>query len=293
MRGKIVKGIAGFYYVHTEEAGIFECKAKGIFRNQKIKPLVGDDVELEGMDPEKKLATISEILPRKNELLRPAVANVDQAVLLFAAAAPTPNYQLLDRFLILMQLQAVPVILCFNKKDLISKEEQDRIEDGYRGSGYEIRFLSAMEQDGTAELSEVLRGKTTVLAGPSGVGKSTLTNSLQSNVRMETGAISEKIQRGKHTTRHSEFIWVGEGTYLLDTPGFSSLSLEQIDADSLKLYFPEFAPYADGCRYRGCVHEKEPGCLVKQALAEGRISKRRYESYLFLYHELKNVKKYK
>lgn len=293
MQGKIIKGIAGFYYVHTEDAGVFECKAKGIFRNQKIKPLVGDRVELEVLDAEQKLATVIDVLPRKNELIRPAVANVDQAVLLFAAAAPTPNFNLLDRFLIMMMQQELPVIVCFNKVDLITEEERKELEDGYRGTGYEIRFLSAKEQIGVTDFFELLDGKTTVLAGPSGVGKSTLVNSLQSGITMETGAISEKIQRGKHTTRHSEFIWVGEGTYILDTPGFSSLAIEQTEAEQLKNFFPEFAPYEEECRFRGCLHENEPGCRVKQAVLEQSISKRRYEDYLLLYRELKNNKKYK
>lgn len=293
MQGKIIKGIAGFYYVHTEDAGVFECKAKGIFRNQKIKPLVGDRVELEVLDAEQKLATVIDVLPRKNELIRPAVANVDQAVLLFAAAAPTPNINLLDRFLIMMMQQELPVIVCFNKVDLITEEERKELEDGYRGTGYEIRFLSAKEQIGVTDFFELLDGKTTVLAGPSGVGKSTLVNSLQSGITMETGAISEKIQRGKHTTRHSEFIWVGEGTYILDTPGFSSLAIEQTEAEQLKNFFPEFAPYEEECRFRGCLHENEPGCRVKQAVLEQSISKRRYEDYLLLYRELKNNKKYK
>lgn len=293
MHGKIIKGIAGFYYVHTESAGVFECKAKGIFRNQKIKPLVGDNVELEVLDESEKIATIIDVLPRKNELIRPAVANVDQAVLLFAATAPEPNFNLLDRFLIMMMQQELPVVLCFNKADLISNEERQELEDGYRGTGYEIRFLSAKEQIGVTEFGHLLNGKTTVLAGPSGVGKSTLVNSLQTGITMETGEISEKIQRGKHTTRHSELIWVGEETYILDTPGFSSLTIESIEAEQLKNFFPEFLPYEEECRFRGCIHENEPGCRVKQALAEHKISKRRYEDYLLLYKELKNKKKYK
>ena len=293
MTGKIIKGIAGFYYVHTEGACVYECKAKGIFRNQKIKPLVGDDVELEVLDEEKKLAAIVDILPRKSELIRPAVANVDQALIEFAVKDPEPNWSLLDRFLILMEKQKLPVIICFNKSDLISKEEQQEIEDGYRNSGYEIRFLSAKEEIGTEEVFQLINKKTTVLAGPSGVGKSTLVNLLQSGVKMETGAVSEKIKRGKHTTRHSEFIWINEHTYMLDTPGFSSLELEDMEAEELKEYFPEFHTFEGECRFRGCVHENEPDCAVKAAVKEGVISKRRYKSYLSLYRELKEKKKYR
>ena len=293
MTGKIIKGIAGFYYVHTENAGVWECKAKGIFRNQKIKPLVGDNVELELLDEEKRLASVVEILPRKSQLIRPAVANVDQALIVFAAKDPEPNWNLLDRFLILMAKQELPVIICFNKTDLISEEERKKIEDGYRNSGYEIRFLSAKGQVGTEELFRLTDKKTTVLAGPSGVGKSTLVNLLQKNVVMEIGEVSEKIKRGKHTTRHSEFLWIDEQTYILDTPGFSSLEIEDIEAEELKEYFPEFHSFEGECRFRGCVHENEPDCAVKQAVKDGTVSKKRYDSYLLLYRDLKSRKKYK
>lgn len=293
MTGKIIKGIAGFYYVHTEGGNVYECKAKGIFRNQKIKPLVGDDVKIEILDDEKKLANIVDLLPRRSQLIRPAVANVDQAVIVFAAKNPEPNRNLLNRFLILMTKQEIPVMIVFNKTDLITEQEKEELKDGWRNAGYEIRFLSAKRQEGIAELSELLKKKTTVLAGPSGVGKSTLVNQLQPNVVMETGGISEKIKRGKHTTRHSEFIWLDDETFILDTPGFSSLSLEEMEADELKRYFPEFEKYEEFCRFRGCVHENEPDCAVKEAVAAGEISKSRYEDYLLLYKELKAVKKYK
>ena len=293
MTGKIIKGIAGFYYVHTENAGVFECKAKGIFRNRRETPLVGDDVKLEILDEEKKLASIVELLPRRSRLIRPAVANVDQAVVVFAARNPEPNENLLNRFLILMTRQNIPVIIAFNKADLISEEEKRELEDGWRNTGYEIRFLSAKEHQGTEEFAKLLEKKTTVLAGPSGVGKSTLVNLFQNHVIMETGAVSEKIKRGKHTTRHSEFIWINEETYILDTPGFSSLALDEIAAEELKEYFPEFEGYEGQCRFRGCMHDNEPECRVKLAVKEGNISRRRYEEYRLLYRELKTVKKYK
>lgn len=293
MTGKIIRGIAGFYYVHRPDGSVYECKAKGIFRNQKIKPLVGDDVELEILDEEKKLASIVDILPRKSQLIRPAVANADQALVVFAAKDPEPNWSLLDRFLILMAKQNLPVIICFNKTDLITEEECKAIENGYRNSGYEIRFLSARGNVGTGQIKELLSHKTTVLAGPSGVGKSTLVNLLQPGVIMETGEVSEKIRRGKHTTRHSEFIWIEDDTYILDTPGFSSLELEEIEAEELKQYFPEFHPHEGKCRFRGCVHENEPECAIKQAGKAGLISKQRYLSYLQLYKELKEKKKYR
>ena len=293
MTGKIIKGIAGFYYVHTEGNSVYECKAKGIFRNQKIKPLVGDNVELEILDEEKKLASIVDILPRKSQLIRPAVANADQALVVFATKDPEPNRNLLDRFLILMAKQKLPVIICFNKTDLISEEERKKFENGYRNSGYEIRFLSAKGNVGAEEIRALLDHKTTVLAGPSGVGKSTLVNLLQAGVVMETGAVSEKIRRGKHTTRHSEFIWINDDTYILDTPGFSSLELEEIEAEELKDYFPEFHPFEGKCRFRGCIHENEPECAVKKALQEGFIAKGRYNSYLQLYKNLKEKEKFR
>lgn len=293
MTGKIIKGIAGFYYVHTESVHLYECKAKGAFRNQKVKPLVGDNVELEILDEEKKLASVVKILPRKSSLIRPAVANADQALLVFAAKDPEPNWGLLNRFLILMVKQELPVILCFNKTDLISEEECKKMEEIYRKSGCKICFLSAKEKKGLEEIKQLLKDKTTVLAGPSGVGKSTLVNLLQPMATMETGAISEKIRRGKHTTRHSEFIWIKGNTYILDTPGFSSLELEEIAAEELKDFFPEFHPLEGKCRFRGCVHENEPDCAVKQALADGFVSKERYQSYLQIYKELKEKKKYR
>ena len=291
--GKIIKGIAGFYYVHTGDTNVWECKAKGIFRNQKIKPLVGDDVEVEILDAEKKLASIVEILPRRSQLIRPAVANVDQAFIVFAVKDPEPNWSLLDRFLILMERQKLPVVVCFNKVDLISMEEQKKIEENYRNTGCKLCFLAAREQMGTEAVFRLLEQKTTVLAGPSGVGKSTLVNLFQPDVVMETGAVSEKIRRGKHTTRHSEFICINDTTYILDTPGFSSLELDEIAPEELKEFFPEFHPYEGKCRFRGCMHENEPDCAVKQAVKNNMIAKSRYNSYLLLYKDLKEKKKYK
>lgn len=227
MQGKIVKGISGFYYVHVVESGIYECKAKGIFRQQKMKPLVGDDVEIDIISEEKKTGNVAAILPRKNALIRPAVANVDQALLIFAAASPNPNFNLLDRFLVMMGRQDVPVILCFNKCDLITEEHQQEIASIYEASGCKILFVSAKKELGLKELQEILEGKTTTVAGPSGVGKSSLINLLAPEACMETGEISKKIERGRHTTRHAELIQLKGDGYIMDTPGFS-LSLIHI-----------------------------------------------------------------
>ncbi len=293
MKGKIIKGIAGFYYVHTpEEKMIYECKAKGLFRNQKIKPLVGDDVEISTEDQPEGNGTIVDIYSRKNELIRPAVANIDQAMVVFAAAEPNPNLNLLDRFLIMMQKQKVDTIVCFNKMDIVSEEEISLLKVTYKRCGYKVLFTSMLQKDGIIMLYELLKGKTTVLAGPSGVGKSTFINIIQPEAKMETGVVSEKIKRGKHTTRHSELIYIEQDTYVMDTPGFSSLYINEIEKEELKNYFVEFQEYETECRFIGCNHINEPGCAVKQAVKDRKISQIRYDNYIVLYEELKNQKRY-
>lgn len=283
MQGKIVKGISGFYYVHVVESGIYECKAKGIFRQQKMKPLVGDDVEIDIISEEKKTGNVAAILPRKNALIRPAVANVDQALLIFAAASPNPNFNLLDRFLVMMGRQDVPVILCFNKCDLITEEQQQEIASIYEASGCKILFVSAKKELGLKELQEILEGKTTTVAGPSGVGKSSLINLLAPEACMETGEISKKIERGRHTTRHAELIQLKGDGYIMDTPGFSSLYLPEMEKEELQDCYPEFAAFEPYCRFQGCSHISEPDCGVKEALSEGKIHPVRYENYCQLY----------
>lgn len=292
MRGKIIRGIAGFYYVHTEEKGIYTCKAKGVFRKLHIKPLVGDNVEMSVLDEKEKEGSVDSILPRKNTLLRPAVANIDQALVIFAVCRPEPNFNLLDRFLVMMGQQKLPVLLCFNKSDFISAREEEMIRKMYESAGCGIIFTSAVKGVGIRELRDMLKGKTTTAAGPSGVGKSSLVNALQSDVRMETGAVSAKIARGKHTTRHSELICVEEDTYIMDTPGFSSLGLFDLEKEDLRHYYPEFDPYEGTCRFMGCVHIHEPDCTVRAALSAGKIDPNRYRNYCLLYEELKEQRKY-
>lgn len=292
MQGKIVKGIAGFYYVHVEEKGIYECKAKGSFRNQKVKPLVGDDVEIDILDEKEKLGNITRLFPRKNELIRPTVANIDQALIIFAAMDPEPNFNLLDRFLIMMEKQQVDTIICFNKTDLLKEEQLEQLKEAYTICHYPILYISNQTGEGLAEIKRLLQGKTTALAGPSGVGKSSLLNILKPDANMETGSISEKIKRGKHTTRHSELFHLEAGTYIMDTPGFTSLYVNDFDKDELKDYFVEFQEYEGQCRFTGCVHISEPDCKVKQALEEGKISRIRYEDYVSLYQEIKEGRKY-
>ena len=229
MYGKIVKGIAGFYYVYVEGAGIYECKAKGIFRNQKQKPLIGDQVEITILDERAHTGNIERILPRTRELVRPAVANIDQALVIFAVKKPDPNYNLLDRFLCRMEQQEVPVIICFHKADLASEEEKIELVKIYQPAGYPVHFTSIHQEESIEELRNLLKGKTTTVAGPSGVGKSSLINCLLGESRMETGQISTKIARGKHTTRHSEILALGDETYIMETPGFSSLDVPDVE----------------------------------------------------------------
>ena len=292
MQGKIIKGIAGFYYVHVVHSGIYECKAKGIFRNKKIKPLVGDNVEIDIIDEEKRIGNIVEIAERTNELIRPAVANIDQSLVVFAVMRPDPNINLLDRFLVMMERQDVPVIICFNKVDLIPEEEMIELRDTYVNAGYHVIFTSTLNGNGVEDVKRILIGKTTAFAGPSGVGKSSMLNAIIPDANSETGGISEKIGRGKNTTRHTEIFNLEDETYIMDTPGFTSLYTNDFEKEELKWYFPEFREYEGKCRFNGCIHENEPDCAVKDALEEGKISESRYKNYLQMLDEIKNRKKY-
>ncbi len=297
MQGKIIKGVGGFYYIHLHDNRIFECKAKGIFRNKNIKPMVGDNVLIDIIDPDNLTGNITSILDRANSLIRPAVSNVDQAVIIFSLANPKPNYNLLDRFLIMMDRQDVKTIICLNKSDLVEPEEAEKIKNIYQTCGYDVVITSTyLEEDNNVgdiqQLKDIIKGKTTVFAGPSGVGKSSLLNMLKPEANVETGSISEKIKRGKHTTRHSELINVSTDTYIMDTPGFSSLFVEDIESGDLCNYYNEFAKFEGQCRFIGCVHINEPDCGVKQALASGEVSELRYSNYKQLYEELKNKRRW-
>lgn len=292
MQGKIIKGIAGFYYVNVVEFGVYECKAKGIFRKEKQKPLVGDNVEIEVLDEETMTGNITALLPRKNELIRPAVANVDQALVVFAVTRPSPHFNLLDRFLVMMERQDIPVVLCFNKEDIAEDEQVEKLRSVYEGCGYPCVFTSALEERNIEKIKELLKGKTTVIVGPSGVGKSSLINILNPDAKMETGDISSKIERGKHTTRHSELFTIAQDSYIMDTPGFSSLYVNDFEKEELKYYFPEFDPYEGTCRFLGCDHVHEPDCAVKAAVEAGEIHEIRYKDYLEMYEELKSKRRY-
>ncbi len=292
LEGRIVKGIGGFYYVNVGDEGLYECRAKGIFRNRGMKPNVGDHVEIDVISDAEKTGNLSVIRPRKNQLIRPMVSNVDQAMVIFAVKDPQPDFHLLNRFLVTMCREDIPVILCFNKMDLAGPGIREELREAFRGAGCTIHFLSASLEEGVHEIEEALLGKTTVLAGPSGVGKSSTLNCLSLDKQMETGDLSRKIKRGRHTTRHSELIYLGKDTYLMDTPGFSSLYLPEMEKEELRHYFPEFRPYENRCRFNGCCHIHEPDCKVKEALDEGLISRLRYEDYVLFYGEIAQKKKW-
>ena len=290
MRGRIIKGVGGLYDVHVGGDRIYACRARGIFRKKKIRPNVGDYVEIEILSEQDMEGSITVIHDRRNSLIRPMVANVDQALLVFAFHEPEPNYYLLNTFLVMMEQQGVPVILCFNKTDLSSPEERDYVRESFRGSGVQLHTICARSDD-TESIGMLLLGKTTVLAGPSGVGKSSLLNRISGTFSMETGVVSEKIKRGKHTTRHSELIYIGDDSYLVDTPGFSSLDLADMEKEDLKQYFPEFS-YCEPCRFLDCLHINEPDCAVKQAVEEGRISSLRYDNYRLMFENLSAKRKW-
>ncbi len=292
-QGRIIKGIAGFYYVQTQQGMVYECKAKGSFRNDKRKPLVGDYVRFAVVDDEKQKGNIEQIEQRKNELIRPAVANIDQALVIFAETDPQPNFHLLDTFLARMELLGIPSLICFNKSDL----DQDQsiyktIEEIYQASGYPVLYTSAKEMQGIETLKQYLAHKCTTVAGPSGVGKSSLINLLQSEVRMETNDISEKTARGRHTTRHSELIALDEDSFIMDTPGFTSLRMDEYEKEEISKGFREIYELEGTCRFYGCSHIHEPDCGVKEALCQGNISRQRYESYVMMYEECKEKRRY-
>ena len=291
INGKIIKGIGGFYYVDTEN-GLYECRARGIFRKNKITPLVGDRVSISVVDEENKKGVVEEIEERDTELVRPPIANVDKALIVFAIKNPSPNLSLLDRFIVLAEKENLEIVIVFTKVDLDTDGELlGELKDIYEVSGYKVISVSNKLKLNIDKIKEELKENTVVFAGPSGVGKSSLLNEVDKNFELKTGEVSDKIKRGKHTTRHAELLKLECGGLVADTPGFSSLTLDDIDESELKEYFIEFDKY-DECRFGSrCIHENEPSCAVKEAVENGDISKKRYESYIQLLNEIRSGKR--
>lgn len=284
MKGIIIKGIGGFYYVKDSDSNIFECKARGIFRKNNIKPTVGDYVEIEG-------GSINEIYPRKSHLIRPNVANIDNLIIVIAAANPSPDYFLTDKLIVASLASGITPVICVNKTDLA---DYIYIKELYQNAGFEVIDVCAEKRQGTDEIKRIITGKVSAFAGLSGVGKSSILNLLGEELA-QTGEIS-KINRGKHTTRHVELFDVGNNSYILDTPGFSSLDITDIcdvKPEELASYFPEFSDeVAFNCRFKGCAHINEPDCSVKRRVERGLVSKERYNNYIELYNQLKAVKQW-
>ncbi len=278
MTGVIVKGIGGFYYVKSDDGEIVECRARGVLRKENIKPMIGDRVVVEN-------ASLVKIDKRKNFLIRPTVANIDNIVIVSAPVSPEPDFMLIDKMLVNAEIAGIKPIICINKTDLASQNE---IFEIYSLAGYPVVVVCAKQTKGIDELMPYLKNKTTAFAGLSGVGKSSILNIITQK-DMQTGSVSDKIKRGKHTTRHVELLELPQGGFVLDTPGFSSLEVEGIKAEELCEYFPEMKTEKN-CRFKGCAHINEPDCVIKQKLSEGKISKSRYDSYCELYAALKKIK---
>ncbi len=288
--GKIVKALSGFYYVKNED-GLFQCRGRGNFRKRKIKPLVGDKVEFEAEN--KTDGYILEVFERENELVRPPIANVDQGILVFSSIEPAFSTLLLDRFLVHLEANHIQPLICISKIDLLNEREISEItqyKKDYESIGYRVIITSAKENEGLAAIEGELKGKISVIAGQSGVGKSSLLNAIRPELNIETNEISTHLGRGKHTTRHVELIEIGEGL-VADTPGFSSLDFTDLEATDLSSCFPEMHILMSECKFRGCTHTSEPGCKVKKALENNKILQYRYDHYLEFLDEIKSQKR--
>jgi ribosome biogenesis GTPase / thiamine phosphate phosphatase len=287
--GKIIKALSGFYYVLSDN-GITQCRGRGVFRKNKVTPLVGDYVEFQAdNDTEGYLLKVFE---RKNELVRPPIANVDQAILIFSASEPNFSPGLLDRFLVLVESENIEPVICITKIDLLTEKEQSAIENyvrDYKSFGYEVILTSSKTEQGLKELAPFLKDKISVFAGQSGVGKSSLLNALRPELELKTADISAHLGRGKHTTRHVELIEI-DGGLVADTPGFSSLEFSELDVENLPSCFPEMVEVSDSCKFRGCLHINEPKCAVKTGVESGTIPSYRYDHYLTFHKEIKERK---
>ncbi len=285
--GRIIKGISGFYYVSLKD-GLYECKGRGILRKDKVKPLVGDWVQVSHLDVREKTGTLEKVLPRKNQLKRPEIANVDQVVIVLSVKNPSPSFMLMDKIIVLAEDLGLEVIICINKADLDGDGESilEEIREIYGATGYPLIFASTKLNQGIDALGNTLKGKVSVFAGPSGVGKSSLLNDIKPGLELKTGEVSARIQRGKHTTRHTELILVDKDSWIADTPGFGVLDIDEIQKENLRFYFREFLPYVEDCKFTSCLHLKEPKCGVKAQVDKGTISKKRYEHYVQIMTEL-------
>ncbi|KON89139.1 GTPase RsgA [Sporosarcina globispora] len=287
--GKIIKALAGFYYVLSGDETI-QCRGRGVFRKNKVTPLVGDEVVFQAESNTE--GYILEVKDRKNELIRPPIANVDQAILVFSAVEPGFSTSLLDRFLVLVEFNHIKPIICITKIDLTNEEEYEEIQQyasDYRKAGYDVLLTSSETEEGVKDLMPYLEGEISVFAGQSGVGKSSLLNVLRPDLELKTNDISSHLGRGKHTTRHVELIEVGKGL-VADTPGFSSLEFTDIELEDLNYCFPEIQEKSEECKFRGCLHMAEPKCAVKDASENGEIPSYRYEHYKNFLQEIKDRK---
>lgn len=290
MNGLIIKGIGGFYYIQTEK-GIIEAKGRGIFKNRGITLCVGDEVNVELTKEDETKGVIDEIYPRKNIFVRPPIANVDKFIVVFAAKDPEPNFPVIDKFLITAELHNIEPVICINKCDLVTVEELAKIKAIYENV-YKVICVSSLTGEGLEDLMEIISGEKIAFAGPSGVGKSSILNALHPEAKMETGEISQKTKRGKHTTRHVEIFNLDGGAMLFDTPGFTSFEITDIEPEELMNYYPEFSAYLGKCKFDNCRHLKEPECAVREAVKNKEIHIFRYKSYIANEEELKSKKKY-
>lgn len=287
--GLIIKGIGGFYYIRVQDK-VFECKARGKFRNNNKIPLPGDKVEISILDENKRIGSIEKILERTSLVVRPCVANVDTIIIVVSTNSPEPDYLLLDKLLVYAESMSIKPVICVNKTDLDYDNVLIKIKEIYVNTGYEIIGTSCFTNTGCAKLKKAIGKGIAIFSGISGSGKSTLINNIMESVVMETGALSKKLSRGKHTTRHAELIELDTGGFIADTPGFSSFKLDKIKADEIELFFPEFKKYLNCCKYTGCHHISEPECKIKEALENNKISQERYNRYVEFFEMLKDRK---